>query len=567
MTLAGGRSKLSPDALCLIGLAAVFVLAAIVIWSKSRGWIFHLDEWSFVLNRRDNDADAFLAPHNDHLSVAPVLIYKALLGMFGMTHYGLFMATIIALNLACGGLLFVFARRRVGNLPALALAAVIVMLGPAWEDLLWPFQMGFLGSIAAGLGMLLALEADSRRGDLVAGVLLGVAIAFSGTGVPLLAAAAVYIAVSPGDRVRRLVRVVAIPLVLYAIWYLAYQDDVAAYREAIGHKLFAIQTFEDAPRFAFRMAGGALSALVGLEPGYGPALVVALMVALIARLAGPAALPPRTWAVLALVVTYFGLTALGRVWTQGPDTSRYIYPAAVMLALLVAELAAGRRARGRTAVAIALLAVLAVLGNLGDLRRADRFEEHTEFLAPKLTMIELARDRVDADLQPDAARAPDVRAGTYLDAVDDYGSPADSLAEVARRSEPARQGADVTATVALGLEATPATPAAERAPAPPVEGTENGTATGRDGCHAFVPATGREGAITLPLPEAGLAIEPRGAPVAVRTRRFADGYPGDDVARVEEPSRLVIPRDDAGRPWHVRLASTAPFTVCGVGPG
>ena len=44
----------------------------------------------------------------------------------------------------------------------------ILFLGPSWDDLLFPFQIGFFGSIACGIGALLALEREDRRGDLVA---------------------------------------------------------------------------------------------------------------------------------------------------------------------------------------------------------------------------------------------------------------------------------------------------------------------------------------------------------------------------------------------------------------
>ena len=63
-------------------------------------------------------------------------------------------------------------------------AVLLLVLGAGWEDLLWAFQIQFIGSVACGLGMLLALQAPaSRRNLLIAAALLTASLMFSGVGL------------------------------------------------------------------------------------------------------------------------------------------------------------------------------------------------------------------------------------------------------------------------------------------------------------------------------------------------------------------------------------------------
>ena len=82
------------------------------------------------------------------------------------------------------------------------------------------FQIGYFGSMAAGLALLLALERDDRRGDRLACLFLTVSILFSSLGLPFAAGAAVQVLRRP-DRWRRLY-VVAVPVAIYALWWLGW---------------------------------------------------------------------------------------------------------------------------------------------------------------------------------------------------------------------------------------------------------------------------------------------------------------------------------------------------------
>src|SRR5204862_3626223 len=102
-----------------------------------------------------------------------------LLATVGMNHYVPYRLLVIAGHLCCVGLLFGYVRRRVGDFLALLAAAVLLFLGPGSEDIIWPFQIAWLISIAAGLGALLLIDRGDRKGDVCACLLLGLSLASS----------------------------------------------------------------------------------------------------------------------------------------------------------------------------------------------------------------------------------------------------------------------------------------------------------------------------------------------------------------------------------------------------
>ena len=137
---------------------------------------------------------------------------------------------------------------------ALAAAVLILFLRAAFEDLLWSFEMAFFGSMVAGLGMLLALERGDRAGDRLACGLLTVSMAFSSLGLSFAAGAAVEIALRP-DRWRRRYLVV-LPALLFAIWYLGWghtADNAAS-----------LHNFGLMPLFVSNAIAAGLSSMLGL---------------------------------------------------------------------------------------------------------------------------------------------------------------------------------------------------------------------------------------------------------------------------------------------------------------
>src|SRR5581483_8510725 len=108
----------------------------------------------------------------------PMAVYRLFFALFGLRHYTPYRAADVALHLLCATLLYVLVRRRLGAWLALVPTALLLFMGTAAQDLLWGFQIGFLGSVAGGLGALVLIE--DRRSDALAAALLTWAIASSG---------------------------------------------------------------------------------------------------------------------------------------------------------------------------------------------------------------------------------------------------------------------------------------------------------------------------------------------------------------------------------------------------
>lgn len=538
----------------VFALAAVFVGAAAILLYKTHGLTFYYDEWAFVLRRHPLSTDALLQPHNEHLVLLPVLVYKVLFAVFGLRDYAPFVSAVIAINLLCGGLMFVYVRRRLGDVCALAAASALVLLGPAWEAITWPFEISLLGPLAAGLGMLLALERHDLKGDLLASALLLGALASSAVAIPVFLTAAVEVALGT-DRWRRMARVLLAPGLLYGLWYLLY-----------GRSQLVASNLLEAPRFMWDSSAAAMTALTGTTPAYGPPLVLGLVFLVAWRLTRARPVHPRLWTALAFAGAFFGLTGLGRVGLAGPADSRYLYPGAVVLLVVMAETGRGLTLGRRAAMGIALLVAVVVVSNLGTLRQSDRMQEFTNFVAPKLRMLELARGTVDPAFRPDMVRAPDINAAGYFAAVDRWGSPADSDREVLGRPEAAREESDVVLAQALRVGVAPAPQLGPRGEAPTVEAATGGTAVARGHCVAFA-ATTMGATLDLTVPASGLLLRATtGSDMNVRLRRFATGYFGAPLAtlRAGQAGLLRIPPDSASRPWHLRLATMKRATACGV---
>ena len=130
-----------------LALAGLLALTAAVILYLGRSTTFYFDEWNFVLERRAWGLDALLEPHNEHLSLVPVLIYKALFSTLGIDAYAPYRVAGVVVHLIVLVLLFVYARRRVGDVLARIDAAPVPMWtgnGPRWAALIALSAAAFL---------------------------------------------------------------------------------------------------------------------------------------------------------------------------------------------------------------------------------------------------------------------------------------------------------------------------------------------------------------------------------------------------------------------------------------
>lgn len=554
-----------------IALAGLLVVVGAYLLYITRGTTLWFDEWEWVAERRGGGVGTFLEPHNGHFSLVPVAIYKALFATVGLAHSAPYRVVVIAGHLTCVLLLFVYASRRVGGFAALVVGALLLLLGPAWQNILWPFQIGSLASLAAGLAMLLALDRADRRGDVAACVLLAVSLASSGLG--LVFAAGAIVDVGWARRRWRDAWIVVAPLVLYGAWWLAYRDQ----------QLYAANVFR-IPGFVADSAAASLSALAGLTGvgvedhgmtlGWGRPLAAAAAALLVWSLARRRRLTPRVLTLLVMPLAFWVLAALTRAQISTPLESRYLYVGGLLVLLLAVELARGVAVPHGTAVLLGAAAAVAVVANVGDLRAGGRFlRDQSLITRVDLGAVQLAGATAPPDAQ--IAGLPGyplvvITVGQFRQAARQIGSPAATPAEIAGAPEGARLVADAELARLEGVRLVSAPRANAVGAAPHVDASAGGTVTRSGGCVHFAPtgvAPGRAAAqVQLTVPGSGLRLVTRGGTATVAVRRFADGFPADPLGTLggSASAALRARRDAASTPWHVRVTPEAHVVACGV---
>ncbi len=533
---------------------ALAVLCAVAFWEimrAGRGLFFFGDEWAVLLHRRGLSPDTFLRPHNEHVIAIPIAVYKLLLQVFGMTSYRPYQVAVALVHLITCVLLYLYARPRLGPWIALVPTALLLFLGSAWEDILWPFQISFIGSVAFGLAMLLAF--DARRDVLAALALLG-SLFCSGLGLPVLVIAAVEIALDPQRR--RRAWVVVVPALAIGVAVLA------GHRNAVND----YATLSAALRWGLESAAAGFGAFGGVGIAWGRLLLLAGAVGLVMAARRRGGVPPRAIAVGAGLIAYWLASGLSRAGVSPPDVSRYLYASAALLLVLFVTMVP-RPQLGRVGAwgLVAATAAFCVAGS-GLLR-----EGVLQRLAPgavrpeALTALELARDTVAPDYRIDPAFSPDLDARSYLDAVRAFGSPAVPVDKLRTVPDTFRRTFDGALTAALGIALTPGT-APDGTVAPTVDAAAQGTVTGTGACRRFTP-DGAAATLDLALPAGTYALETDDGPAAnLYLRRLADTF-GDNPSFVlppSTPSLLSLPAARLDDPWRLRVGTQQPVRVCSV---
>jgi hypothetical protein len=551
----------------IVGVFGALLLALLFILWVGRGEIFLGDEWDFLVNRRGVNADAWLKPINEHLMVFPVAVFKLLFVTVGANDVGPYRAGVALAHVAVVGLVFIMARRRVGWVIAALLTAPILIFGPGFDVLLFPINLGFAGSLVGGLGMLVALDRGTRRGDVAAGALLLLSLGSSSLGICFAVGLGVELL---WRRDRRRAWIFLAPIVLYGIWYLNYN-------------LHPIRTGPlepgQAPEFAFHHVAASLSALVGLPLGvetqrYGYHRVIELLAycgvlaaiyLFVRRVTRRGLFTARVAMVVTALIAFYALTGVARAYSGDWYASRYVYPAAVLIVVLIAELTRGvTLSRRALHVAIAAALCIAILNAHWLYQDGSGRRDDTQTFAAELGALDLARQHVPRNLLIDAKRVPWLRAGAYFEATDALGSPALSRAELIGARGRYRSAADeMLVRVALEIspfERTPDRPALRRV----LRGSGGRYARPRGRCIALTPPHRPVTAI-LTVPPQGLAIAASGSrPVSVSLRQLGPNFPSP-VATVSESSgaQLVTTYPDrVRRPWIAAVTGAEPFRLC-----
>ena len=501
--------------MALLGVALLG--AALALTLAQWGVTYFQDTFAFLLDRQDFSAHAFLMPHNEHIVVLPVAITKILLAVFGMSSNTPEQVAMALTLFAAAILLFVYVRRRTDAWLALIAATLMLFLGSAWPVLLWPFENEFTLPIVFGIATLLLLDREDSRGDAWACVTLTLAVISGSLGMPFVVAAFVDLLLKRKSRGWGRAYVFAIPLLTYLAWYVGW-----------GHEAETHLTFRNilvSPVYVLEGFASALDSLAGLStipvnsPGVNdwgrPLLVGAVALVAFGQWRKPGF--SRTfWPVAAAAVTYWMLAALNFVPGREASASRYVYAGAIFVLLMAAELLHGWKFSRRALLVTGAVAICAIGPNLAQLKDGGDWEqEQSIFTRSDLAALEIARPTVSPEFRfgsvemTGTASLSLIEAKKWFEAVDSWGSPAYSPAELGRAPAIGRRYADVILSQALPLSLE-------------AEVGSFDSGAGRENCVTFQPGQASRQEVKLGPGVTRIEAAP-GPDVDFSLRRFASG--------------------------------------------
>jgi hypothetical protein len=562
------------------GLACAMAAAALLLLWEGRGLTLFVDEWFFgYLARQDFTLSSLLEPDNGHLAVVPILITKASLQLFGAGTALPLRLVAVATHLCVALMLFTMLRRLLGALLALVPVILVLFLGSAADVLVGSHALPIEISVATGLGAWLALRPRTPARDAVAAALLLVGIASNGFALPFMAGAVAIVWLDPRSSWRRQ-WIVAVPLVLYALWRLTQGSS--------DQSDFAISNLAGLPAFAFDSLAAELAALTGLftEPGGtqhlfqlgpGQALAGASLVGLGVAAIGGGYRPPRA-AIPSLVALLTLWIATGMVASPArqPDVARYIYSGVVLLLLVLGEAIAGSSVSKRGGLALACVCAIGLIPNMKAIHDAGSFfREQSNQDRAVLGAADLLPSWASGEAlleteseQPGGGFADmPFTLDSYRVARRSQGTPAYSFDQLSAADAASREAADLFLARALPIQLTPAEGVARAIPAGTRLFQEGGRLRWRRGCADFTPlATSAQ--LVVPLPPGGLWVSTDpGPPVKVGLRRFGDGYAVGAEAIGGRASEIRVSPVAAAREWQVQLLPQQPVLVCAASEG
>ena len=315
------------------------------LWAAD-GVYFTDDELYWLGSSPNTTFERAFDPHSGHLIAVSRLLYRGIFETLGTGYLPFRLLSLGAVFLAVG-LLFVWARKRVGDWVALAPCLVLLFFGSDYRHLILGNGFTVVFAIACGLAALIALEQRSRRGDIVACAALCLGVLTYTTALPFVIGAAVAVLLG-GDRRRRL-WVPLVPVLIYGAWriWLELSDAVFWRGDTDPANLVLLPAWilqslsaimNALTGLAFNFSGGDLPAA---DAAAGPVLALAVLAAVAWRIRG-GRLSPFFWVALATAVTLFASQVLAWIpEAREPGDSRYLYPVAFVVLLVLFETARG----------------------------------------------------------------------------------------------------------------------------------------------------------------------------------------------------------------------------------
>jgi hypothetical protein len=350
-----------------------------------------------------------------------------------------------------------------------------------------------------------------------------------------------------------------VPLLVYLAWY-------AGWGHTAEHHI-TLHNILHSPQYVLEGFASSLDSLAGLSTitanvsgnnDWGRPLVIgAIGLIAFAQWRRPGF--TRTfWMVTAAGVAYWLLAAFDFVPGREASAARYVYAGALFTLLMIAELLRAWPFTRKAIWIAAGVALLAVGPNLAQMKEGSAWEkEQSVFTRADLGALEIARDSVNPEYRllsvesTGTASLGLVEAGSWFEAVDKWGSPADTPSQI--ESEPAtgREHADKVLAEALPISSS--TEPGGLAPTLP-EGVECATL-----------AAGEAGGKQIPLKPGRTTVEVApGPPVQIALRRFAaEGFPVPIAGGEAGATTVVeIPKDRASQPWYMHVEAAQTTRVC-----
>lgn len=446
-------AELARDRSAALAFGALVVASffLIVFWFGRNRW-FYGDEWTFLAGPQASTLGDWFAPHNDHWTTLPRLVYRVLWYAVGLRAYWPYLACLAALHLAVVTLLRVVMRRAgVGGWMATLVAGSFLLFGAGQENLQWAFQITFVGALVGGLAHLVLADHDGAldRRDVLGLVcgLLGLLCSGVAPAMVVIVGAAVLV-----RRGWRAAAVHTVPLALvYGSWLVLEQvRTTSGGTPTVGVvtgwvRASVVASFVGLGQNAVTAALLGVLLVVGLTLAWSPLGFAEFR----RRAAAPVAL-------MAGAMLFFVSVAVERwaIGEQVAESSRYVYTGAALVLPALAVAAQAVVSRWRLATPLVVLLILSgVPGNVADMNTSEATFDTARAMTMAVPASPLARQvprTVHPD--PDMIGAQDVTVGWLLDA-----------RRAGKLTEPPPMPKAVAAQVSirLGLDQTAAEPPTE----------------------------------------------------------------------------------------------------------
>ena len=400
------------------------VVCLVWLLRQSSGLTFFFDEWDFVLNRSFSLPD-LLRPHNGHLNLLPLLAYNITREIFGLSFYPPYQILgLLVHGSVCSAVYFLGKRR--SPLVAVAAAVVLCLLGSGWQNIMWPFQIGMMGALSAGLWSILEVTrpgVSNRR--LTA--LCAISLMCGGGGIAAMGTIVLLVAIRRQWNVLPRFGFVA---VAYGLWYIVY-----------GVSQSHAGNLAKTPQYVYDSAVGAASGIGAAGKTFAYIFFFVLVILVSWNIRKKLSVLPAV-GTFAMALMTWTLTGLSRAHLGEPAASRYVYVGAALLVTTFVTMAP-RLQTMSLLLAVILGTIVLVQPNLIILRAGTGgLLDVSINVKASLTGLDIINDLAISKELLDGARAPQIDIAKYKAMSQKYGNAGFSNAALMQQPESMRLRAD-----------------------------------------------------------------------------------------------------------------------------